>query len=334
MKRAGLLPELLQSYFRHWLANQRNVSHHTIISYRDSWRLFLRFVAQQLQRDVARLDTSELTAERVIAFLDDAERARKVKIATRNCRLAAIKGFFSFLADKDPTWGAHCAAVLRIPMKRGPKREPCSMDRDETEAILAQPDHASELGMRDRALLAFLYNTGARISEVLAVSTQDLRLESPFQVKLFGKGRKERICPLWPETVQLLRALLCEQKLAPNEVIFRNRYGEPLSASGVRFRLRSYLAKATQNAPRLAGKQITPHTFRHTAAVHLLDSGVDVAVVKDWLGHASLDSTYIYARANLETKRRALQNLELKTPGGKRKLWRQNPGLMAWLDSL
>lgn len=334
MKRAGLLPELLQSYFRHWLANQRNVSHHTIISYRDSWRLFLRFVAQQLQRDVARLDTSELTAERVIAFLDDAERARKVKIATRNCRLAAIKGFFSFLADKDPTWGAHCAAVLRIPMKRGPKREPCSMDRDETEAILAQPDHASELGMRDRALLAFLYNTGARISEVLAVSTQDLRLESPFQVRLFGKGRKERICPLWPETVQLLRALLCEHKLAPNEVIFRNRYGEPLSASGVRFRLRSYLAKATQNAPRLAGKQITPHTFRHTAAVHLLDSGVDVAVVKDWLGHASLDSTYIYARANLETKRRALQNLELKTPGGKRKLWRQNPGLMAWLDSL
>jgi len=332
MKRAGLLPELLQSYFQHWLANQRNVSHHTIISYRDSWRLFLRFVAQQLQRDVARLDTSELTAERVIAFLDDAERARKVKIATRNCRLAAIKGFFSFLADKDPTWGAHCAAVLRIPMKRGPKREPCSMDRDETEAILAQPDHASELGMRDRALLAFLYNTGARISELLAVSTQDLRLESPFQVKLFGKGRKERICPLWAETVQLLRALLCEQKLAPNEVIFRNRYGEPLSASGVRFRLRSYLAKATQNAPRLAAKQITPHTFRHTAAVHLLDSGVDVAVVKDWLGHASLDSTYIYARANLE--RRALQNLELKNPGDKRKLWRQNPGLMAWLDSL
>ena len=266
MKRAGLLPELLQSYFRHWLANQRNVSHHTIISYRDSWRLFLRFVAQQLQRDVARLDTSELTAERVIAFLDDAERARKVKIATRNCRLAAIKGFFSFLADKDPTWGAHCAAVLRIPMKRGPKREPCSMDRDETEAILAQPDQASELGMRDRALLAFLYNTGARISEVLAVSTQDLRLESPFQVKLFGRGRKERICPLWPETVQLLRALLCEQKLAPNEVIFRNRYGEPLSASGVRFRLRSYLAKATQNAPRLTAKQITPHTFRHYSA--------------------------------------------------------------------
>jgi integrase/recombinase XerC len=334
MKRSGLLPELLQSYFRHWLANQRNVSHYTIISYRDSWRLFLRFVAQLLQREVAKLDTADLTEQRVIEFLDDAERTRKVKIATRNCRLAAIKGFFSFLADKDPTWGAHCAAVLRIPMKRGPKREPCSMDRDETEAVLAQPDHASELGIRDRALLAFFYNTGARISEVLAVSMHDLRLESPFQVRLFGKGRKERLCPLWPETVHLLRVLLSQQKLAPNEAIFRNRYGEPLSASGVRFRLRAYLASATQKAPRLAAKRITPHSFRHTAAVHLLDSGVDVAVVKDWLGHASLDSTYIYARANLETKRRALQQLELKTPGSRRKAWKQNPGLMAWLDSL
>jgi len=334
MKRSGLLAELLQSYFRHWLANQRNVSHHTIISYRDSWRLFLRFVAQRLQRDVAKLDTSDLTSQRVIEFLDDAERTRKVKIATRNCRLAAIKGFFSFLADKDPTWGAHCAAVLRIPMKRGPKREPCSMDRDETEAILAQPDRSNELGMRDRALLAFFYNTGARISEVLAVSTQDLRLESPFQVRLFGKGRKERICPLWPETVHLLRTLLRQQKLALDAPIFRNRYGEPLSASGVRFRLRSHLASATQKAPRLAVKRITPHTFRHTAAVHLLESGVDVAVVKDWLGHASLESTYIYARANLETKRKALQRLEPKTPGSRRKAWKQNPSLMAWLDSL
>ncbi len=334
MKRSGLLPELLQSYFRHWLANQRNVSHHTIVSYRDSWRLFLRFIAQHLKRDVAKLDTADLTAQRVVEFFDDAERTRKVKISTRNCRLAAIKGFFSFVADRDPTLGAQCAAVLRIPMKRGPKKDPCSMDRDETEAVLAQPDHASELGLRDRALLAFSYNTGARISEVLAVSTQDLRLESPFQVRLFGKGRKERICPLWPETVNLLKVLLSQQKLAPNEIIFRNRYGEPLSASGVRFRLRAYLVSATQKAPRLATKRITPHTFRHTAAVHLLESGVDVAVVKDWLGHASLDSTYIYARANLETKRKALQHLELKTPGSKRKAWKQTPGLMAWLDSL
>jgi len=334
MKRSRPFPELLQSYFRSWLANQRNVSHYTIVSYRDSWRLFLRFVSQKVKRDVAKLDTSDLTAQRVIEFLDDAERTRKVKIATRNCRLAAIKGFFTFLADEDPTWGAHCAAVLRIPIKRGPTRDPCSMDRDETEAILAQPDHTNELGMRDRALLALFYNTGARISEVLAVSTQDLRLESPFQVKLFGKGRKERICPLWPETVKLLKALLRQQKLAPNDPVFRNRYGEPLSASGVRFRLRAYLASATKKAPQLAAKRISPHSFRHTAAVHLLESGVDVAVVSNWLGHASLDSTYIYARANLETKRKALEQLEPKTRGSRAKAWKQKPELMAWLDSL
>ena len=296
MKGSGLLPELLQSYFRHWLANQRNVSHHTIISYRDSWRLFLRFVAQQLQRDVAKLDTSELTAERVIEFLDNAERTRKVKIATRNCRLAAIKGFFSFLADKDPTWGAQCAAVLRIPMKRGPKREPCSMDRDETEAILAQPDHARELGMRDRALLAFFYNTGARISEVLAVSTQDQRLESPFQVRLFGKGRKERICPLWPETVHLLRALLNQQKLERNEVIFRNRYGEPLSASGVRFRLRAYLVAATQQAPRLATKRITPHTFRKASSYY---TTFQSPFILKTIGLGQVQSAAVYGRSGL-----------------------------------
>jgi site-specific recombinase XerD len=334
MKRSRAFPELLQSYFGHWLANQRNVSHYTIVSYRDSWRLFLRFIAQKLKLDVAKLDTSDLTAQRVIEFLDDAERTRKVKIATRNCRLAAIKGFFTFLADEDPTWGAHCAAVLRIPMKRGPKRDPCSMDRDETETILGQPDHTNQLGMRDRALLALFYNSGARISEVLAVSPQDLRMESPFQVKLFGKGRKERICPLWPETVELLKVLLGQQKLALDEPIFRNRYGEPLSASGVRFRLRAYLASAARKTPTLAAKRITPHSFRHTAAVHLLESGVDVAIVSNWLGHASLDSTYIYARANLETKRKALKKLELKTPGSKRKAWKQNPSLMTWLDSL
>src|SRR5258707_5726314 len=213
MKRSGLLPELLQSYFRHWLANQRNVSHHTIVSYRDSWRLFLRFIAQHLKRDVAKLDTADLTAQRVVEFLDDAERTRQVKISTRNCRLAAIKGFFSFVADRDPTLGAQCAAVLRIPMKRGPKQDPCSMDRDGTEAALAHPDHASELGLRDRALLAVSFNTGARISEVLAVSTQDLRFESPFQVRLFGQSRKERICSLSPATVNLLEVPLSQQQL-------------------------------------------------------------------------------------------------------------------------
>jgi integrase/recombinase XerC len=334
VKKPDPFPELLQSYFRDWLVRQHNVSHHTVLSYRDTWRLFLRFVARHLARDVARLAASELTAERVLEFLDDLEKTRKVKVATRNCRLAAIKGFFVFLADKGPEWAGQCAAVLRIPIKRGPKCNPCSMDPDETKTLLAQPDHSSKLGMRDRTLLAFFYNTGARISEVLAVCPQDLRLESPFQVKLFGKGRKERICPLWPETAELLEAFLKQQQLGPNEPIFRNCYGEPLSASGVRFRLKAYLASAALQTPRLGKKRVTPHTFRHTAAVHLLAAGVDVAIVQSWLGHASLDSTYIYAQADLETKRKALQQLESKTPGDKRKRWKQNPGLLAWLDSL
>jgi len=313
---------------------QRNVSHHTVLSYRDSWRLFLRFVAGERTKSVAKLSLTDLTAAEVLAFLQHIENVRKSSIGTRNCRLAALHSFFGFVADREPLAVAQCAAVLRIPMKQGIKPEVISLDESDISVILAQPNRSKIEGQRDHVLLATLYNTGARIQEALNLVPQAVRLEPPFQVRLLGKGRKERICPLWPETVELLKAFLKRQPRGENEPIFVNRYGRPLNAAGVRFKLKQYMAAAAKKVPSLAGKRVSPHTFRHSTAVSLVAAGVDVTVIRSWLGHASLDTTNIYARANVETKRKALDKVDGPARPAKPPRWKREAKLLEWLDSL
>ena len=327
-------PQLLHAFFHDWLVRQRNVSHHTVLSYRDSWRLFLQFVAGAKKKSVAKLALSDLTAEDVLAFLENIEQVRSASIGTRNCRLSALHSFFSFVADREPLVAAQCAAVLRIPTKQAPKPEICAMEEDEITAILAQPDRSKIEGQRDHVLLAFLFNTGARIQEALDITPRALRLESPFQVRLFGKGRKERICPLWPETVELLKALLKRKPRSDDDRIFVNRYGAALGASGVRFKLKQYVAKAAKKVPSLAGKRVHPHRFRHSTAVSLVAAGVDITVIRSWLGHESLDTTNVYARANLETKRKALEKVDPSVRPDKPPRWRREVELLEWLDSL
>ncbi len=326
--------QLLHAFFHDWLVQQRNTSHHTVLSYRDSWRLFLRFVAARKTKSVARLSLIDLTATEVLTFLQHTEQERQASIGTRNCRLAALRSFFSFLADREPLASAQCAEVLRIPVKKAPQRALCYLDEDEVTAILAQPDRSKREGQRDHVLWSVLYNTGARIQEALNLTPRDLRLESPLQVRLFGKGRKERISPLWPETVELLKALLKRQPRDADEPIFVNRYGHPLGAAGVRFKLKHYVAAAAKNVPSLASKQVSPHTFRHSTAVSLVAQGVDVTVIRSWLGHANLDTTNHYARANVETKRKALEKVGASSRPGKPPRWRRDTDLLAWLDSL
>jgi len=328
------LHSLLHAFFHDWLVEQRNASRHTVISYRDTWRLFLRYVAASQSRPVAKLQLQDLTATDVLAFLKDCEEQRKVSIGTRNCRLAALRSFFGFLIDREPLAAGQCAEVLRIPVKRARQRELCYLEEHEVAAILAQPDRSTLEGQRDHALLAFLYNTGARIQEALDLCPGYLRLESPAQVRLIGKGRKERLCPLWPETTALLRALLQRVPRQTDQRIFVNRYGEPLGAAGVRFKLGMYVTRARKKIPSLAAKHVSPHTFRHTAAVHLVSAGVDVTVIRSWLGHAHLETTNHYARATIETKRRALEKVAgASRPGGVPR-WKRDAELMAWLDSL
>lgn len=334
MKPNDPFPGLLHAFFYERLVQQCNVSAHTVRSYRDAWRLFLRFVAARHKRAVSGLTLTELTAAEVAAFLQHSEVERGVSIGTRNCRLAALRSFFHFVAEREPAAIAQCAEVLHIPSKKTTKPAPCCLESSEIEAILAQPDRNCLEGQRDHALLSFLYNTGARIQEALDVCPGALRFETPLCVHLLGKGRKERICPLWPETVALLKALLKRQPRADDEPLFVNRYGAPLSASGVRFKLTQYVEAAALSVPTLSKKKVSPHRFRHATAVHLVAAGADVTVIRSWLGHAHLDTTNHYAQANLETKRKALERLVPSSKVMKPPRWKRDASVLAWLDSL
>jgi site-specific recombinase XerD len=243
-----------------------------------------------------------------------------------------FRSFYSFVASREPLAIAQCAAVLHIPTKRTVMRSPTHLEPGAIERIIGAIDTDSAEGQRDHALFHFLYNTGARIQEALNVCPRDIRFESPPCVRLFGKGRKERLCPLWPETTTLIRSLLRRQPRAEDEPVFISRYGRPLGASGVRYKLAGYVAAAAKSSPALLKKRITPHTFRHAAAVSLVSSGTDVTVIRSWLGHANLDTTNLYAQANLATKRAALERLT--PPASTRPRWKRDPDLIQWLDSL
>ncbi len=327
-------PRLLNAFFTEWMVEQRNASVHTVRSYRDTWRLFLRFVAGRLGKPVVRLALNDLTAAEVGAFLRHVEDDRGDTIGTRNCRLSALRSFFGFVAAREPEAIAQCAAILHVPMKKAPVRAPDYLEPEEVRAILSQPDRSTLAGQRDHALLSFLYNSGARIQEALDVTAQAIRFESPACVRLQGKGRKERISPLWPETVELLKALLERMPRPADAPLFVNRYGAPLSASGVRFKLATYVKAAEKDISGLAAKRVTPHSFRHATAVHLVAAGVDITVIRSWLGHVSLDTTNHYAQANLETKRRALERVETPDPDGNPPSWRRDQSMLDWLDTL
>jgi len=328
------LPKLLYSFFHEWLTEQRNASHRTVLAYRDAWKMFLCFVAERQRTKVATLSLEHLSRVEVTAFLQHIEKGRGASIRTRNCRLAAIRSFFGFIAGQEPLAALQCAEVLQVPFKKAPKAAIRYLESAEVAAIVAQPNRATVEGQRDHALISFLYNTGARIQEALDLQPQHLHLKSPAHVRLMGKGQKERIAPLWPETAELLTALLRRKPRLPEEPLFVNRYGNPLTASGFRFRLRKYVKCAEKKVLSLSGKCVTPHLFRHTTAVHLVAAGVDVTVIRSWLGHASLETTNHYAQANLETKRSALEKADPKLRPGKPPRWKRETDLLAWLDSL
>ena len=267
-------------------------------------------------------------------FCKHIEQERGATVATRNCRLAAVRSFFSFVAEHDPRAAKLCSEVLRVPFKKAIRRATRYLDSAEVSAILSQPDRNTIEGQRDHALMSLLYNTGARIQEALDLRPQDVHFKSPAHVRIMGKGRKERISPIWPETAALITALIRRQPRKPDEPIFVNRYRSPLTASGFRFRLRQYVKAAAVNIPTLSRKHVTPHVFRHSTAVHLVAAGVDVTVIRSWLGHAHLDTTNHYAQANLETKRKALEQVDPKLRPGKPPRWKRDADLLAWLDSL
>lgn len=334
--RPNPLARALRAFFAEQLPGLRGLSPHTIRSYRDSLCLLLRFVAAQQGRDAAALDVEDLPADAVVAFLAGLEQERHNTVATRNVRLAAIHAFFRFLAAQAPERLAHAQTILGIPFKRTAQRPLAYLEYEELAAVLATVDRSTPDGRRDYALLATLFNSGARVQELLDLQVRDLHLTPPYQVRLLGKGRKARSCPLWPQTAALLRALCAERQLDPRAEgrVFLNHRGQPLTRFGVRFLLGKYLRQAAASAPTLAQKALHPHSLRHSTAMHLLKAGVDLATIAQWLGHASLTTTSKYATLDLAMKREVLARAQpLGTAAGSAP-WRRDATILAWLEAL
>ncbi len=334
--KAAMLDYWLHAFFHEWLAQQRNLSHHTVMSYRDTWRLFLRFIAERRRRSVSDLAIEELTANEVLAFLRYSEEERKVTIGTRNCRLAALRSFFRFVGDREPLVLSQCAEVLRIPTKKAPTSEVHYLDVDESHCDLAAARSVHTGGAaRPCSARVAIQHRRANPGNVGFMPPSGSGRRSPAQLTLLGKGRKQRICPIWPETADLLSAFLKRQPRSDDEHNFMNRYGQTLGAAGeCASNLRLTFGERQRVSPHSKEKHVGPHTFRHSIGVAMVAAGIDVTVIRSLFGHVSLDTTNHYARANLETKRRALQQLEMSTRPGKPPRWKRDPDLLSWLNSL
>lgn len=329
------LGRALATFFSEHLPARTGASRHTVLAYRDAWKLFLRFAATHTGRPIPELRLIDLDVDAVLAFLDSLERDRHNAVVTRNQRRTALQAFFRFLPTLAPEYLAQSQRILTIPVKRAPRRTIDYLERAEMDAVLAHVERHTRQGRRDYALLAFLYNSGARVQEALDLRVSALQLDRPYQVRLFGKGRKERVCPLWPETAALLRALLHERggNQDPTAPVFVNAGGQPLTRSGVRHVVDRHTAAAAATHPSLGRKRVHPHTLRHSCAVHLLQSGVELNLIRSWLGHVNLETTQRYAEIDLAQKRRAL---DMVTPVGKphrHTAW-QAESIIGWLERL
>ena len=328
---------LVQSFFDVAMP-QRGWSHLTALSYRDAIKLLLQYVMTRTKRPVVRIDVADLTPDVVRDFLTHLETDRGNQVATRNTRLAALRSFFLYVAVEEPVFGEQCRRICALPLKRAPVRTVPYLEPDEMSALLSAPDRTSRLGRLHHAIILFLYNTGARVAELVGVRATDIRLDAlRGQVLLRGKRQKERICPLWRDTVTTLREQLAELGIAPDsdKRIFLNRRAEPLTRYGVNYILRIYARKVAICIPSIADKRVSPHTIRHTTAVHLLNAGVDINVIRAWLGHVDVRTTNIYTEIDLATKRKAIEMCAAQGKvHGKRSPWKKSKDILAWLEAM
>jgi site-specific recombinase XerD len=321
---------LVQDFFCQRLVQQQNASARTVESYRDTFCLLLGFLQQRRRKPPTAL--ADLDAPTIAAFLDHLETERHNSVRTRNARLAAVRSFLKYAALRDPAALPTIQRVLAIPMKRFARPALCFLSKDEVTAILEAPDATTWSGQRDRVLFALLYNTGARVSEVIALHPADVALAPSRHVRVTGKGRKQRVIPLWESTAQCLREWMGRVGEGPQAWLFPNRDGQPLSRSGVEKRLREAARTAAGRCPGLKGKRVSPHTFRHTTAMHLLQSGVDISVIALWLGHERPATTHHYIEANLAMKEEALSKLDEVAP--KEVRYRATDKLLQFLEGL
>lgn len=329
------LAELLTAFFTRHLAAELNASPHTILSYRDTFRFLLRHLAESTRRQVSQLTWDDFTPEAILTFLENLERLRRNSTATRNARLAAIRSFFSYVVNRDPAAAASAHRVLSIPFKKAPRRIVGYLNEHELRAILGSPDRSTPTGRRDYLLLALLYDTGARVQELVNLCPSHFRLDRLPFVRILGKGRKERIVPLMPTTAKLVRNYLEETHRSLGDItpLLPNHRAKKMNRSGVRFLIDKYCRHAATQMPTLKTRSVSPHTFRHAKAMHLFQAGISPVTIKDILGHAHLKTLEVYVQADLEMKRRALTSAKSPINAGP-PIHRANPDLLQWLEQL
>jgi site-specific recombinase XerD len=326
------LAALLQAFFTQRLMQQKQASPHTVASYRDTFRLLLRYAQKRLHKAPCKLTFEEVDAPFVADFLNDLEKSRLTKPRSRNLRLTAIRSFFQYASYEVPSLSAQIQRVLAIPSKRHDRTQVQFLSRQEIEALLQAPDQKTWAGRRDQLLLLVAIQTGLRLSELTKLKQGDLVLGSTgSHVRCIGKGRKERCTPLTKQTVARLQAWLRE--IAPYQNVFPNARGGQLSGDGVRYILEKHITTAARTCPSLGQKTVTPHMLRHTMAMELLQAGVDRAVIALWLGHESVETTQIYLSANLAMKEKILA--EHPFPGaGRPGRYRPDDKVLAFLSDL
>ena len=336
MKPPTTLSVHVSRFLSHYLSGQRDLSPNTIKAYRDVFVLLLRFCRDEKGLIIERLELQHIDAKLIGEFLDYLKNERHCSTRTINQRLAVVHAFFRYVQVEDPEWLLQCQRILGIRLRRYVRKEVGYLSKDYLAALLKQPDTKRDNGRRDAVLLSLLYDTGARVQEIINLTAGDIRLETPAQVRILGKGRKVRVVPLMENTVCLLRQYIDENGLAlPQQYdlpLFSNRQGNPLTRAGVNYILQKYVKKAQESLPAFKQK-VTPHTLRHTKAMHLVECGVSLDIVRDFLGHADIKTTELYARANLEMKRAAIEKIS-PTPVPDIPSWKENKTLLEWLQRL
>jgi site-specific recombinase XerD len=333
MKPSSNVATLIERYFTERLIRQRNVSANTIASYRDTFRLLFMFAMARLHKPPSALAINDLDAPFISAFLDDLEANRGAGVRTRNLRLTAIRSFFRFASFEEPAYSAHIQRVLAIPTKRHDKRQVHFLTRPEIEAILAVSDRTTWLGRRDYSLLLLAVQTGLRVSEVISLDRDAIHLGRGAHVRCVGKGRKERCTPLTTHARSALQGWIKEPPRHGATALFPNVHGGRLSADSVQTLLAKYVRIAGATCPSLTSKRVTPHVLRHSAAMELLQAGVDCSVIALWLGHESIETTQAYLHAHIALKEAALAKLK-PYERGKPIRYRPNDHLLAFLDAL
>ncbi len=324
----------IKRFLSHYLPVQKGVSTNTVLAYRDTIKLLVCYAADTLRKPADRLLVDDIAENVVVDFLDHLEQNRGCCARTRNVRLAAIRSLFAFIGREEPELLEQCRRIRTIPLKRTHHKTIGYLEENEMRSIFKAIDINTRTGIRDRALLLLLYNTGARVSEIVALKISDLSLDDAGQVHLLGKGNKHRNCPLWPETVAAIQAYMKKRipKEAECRTLFLNANSVPITRFGIRHILKKYAATAADFCPSMKTKIINPHTVRHATAMHLLRSGNDINMVSYWLGHADLNTTHIYIEIDMEMKRKMLE--KTNSPKMKKKAPWHKPEVIQWLDRI